>query len=155
MWKEKLLLRTFTNESWDARPGQILPNFLSLYTPFLNRLFPSFLWNHWQILSSYPQDAIAVNQQGITFSSLKSQLSKHDGLLENLTIRSATIILFFVLWVFPFMFISTFSASTGGWFHQSRKKLSKRVRSRHRHHSHHFCTANFFCLSYKINFLSR
>lgn len=32
------------------------------------------------------QDAIAVNQQGITFSSLKSQLSKHDGLLENLTI---------------------------------------------------------------------
>ena len=30
-----------------------------------------------------------MNQQGITFSSLKSQLSKHDGLLENLTIRSA------------------------------------------------------------------
>ena len=46
------------------------------------------------------QDAIAANQQvpvwphspwtppqGITFSSLKSQLSKHDGLLDNLTIR--------------------------------------------------------------------
>ena len=48
------------------------------------------------------QDAIAVNQQGITFSSLKSQLSKHDGLLENLTIRfflSKNIIIL----IFPFI----------------------------------------------------
>ena len=35
-----------------------------------------------------------------------------------------------------------FSASTGGWFHQSRKKLSKRVRSLHRYHD--FCATNFF-----------
>ena len=33
------------------------------------------------------QDATANDQPGITFSSLKSQISKHDGLLENLTIR--------------------------------------------------------------------
>ena len=44
---------------------------------------------------------------------------------------------------FSFHFMSTFSASTGGWFRQSRKKLSKRVRSRHRHH---FCTNQRFPL---------
>ena len=34
------------------------------------------------------QDAIAPGQQGITFAALKSQISKHEGLIENLTIRS-------------------------------------------------------------------
>ena len=33
------------------------------------------------------QDATANKQPGITFSSLKSQISTHEGLLENLTIR--------------------------------------------------------------------
>ena len=32
-------------------------------------------------------DATANQQPGIPFSSLKSQISKHEGLLENLTIR--------------------------------------------------------------------
>ncbi|XP_023338172.1 NADPH oxidase 5 [Eurytemora carolleeae] len=32
------------------------------------------------------QDATSSNQNGITFSALKSQISKHEGLLENLTI---------------------------------------------------------------------
>ena len=32
------------------------------------------------------QDAASNNQPGITYSSLKSQISKHEGLLENLTI---------------------------------------------------------------------
>ena len=32
------------------------------------------------------QDAIAGSNQGITFYDLKAQLSKHDGLMENLTI---------------------------------------------------------------------
>ena len=35
------------------------------------------------------QDATANDTPGITFSSLKSQISKHEGLLENLTIRWA------------------------------------------------------------------
>ena len=63
-----------------------------------------------------------MNQQGITFSSLKSQLSKHDGLLENLTIRSAAE-------KNLYNFISfLLSASTDGWFLRSHKKLSKLVR---------------------------
>ena len=33
------------------------------------------------------QDAVSHQQPGITYSSLKSQISKHEGLLENLTIR--------------------------------------------------------------------
>ena len=63
-----------------------------------------------------------MNQQGITFSSLKSQLSKHDGLLENLTIRSAAEknLYNFILFLL--------SASTDGWFLRSHKKLSKLVR---------------------------
>lgn len=34
------------------------------------------------------QDAVSQQQPGITYSSLKSQISKHEGLIENLTIRS-------------------------------------------------------------------
>ena len=33
------------------------------------------------------QDAVSNHQPGITYSSLKSQISKHEGLIENLTIR--------------------------------------------------------------------
>ena len=33
------------------------------------------------------QDAVSQQQPGITYSSLKSQILKHEGLIENLTIR--------------------------------------------------------------------
>ena len=40
-----------------------------------------------ELTSALYQDATSSEQPGISFSSLKSQISKHEGLLENLTIR--------------------------------------------------------------------